>query len=181
MTSHESSTPNGENNAFALRDGYVPGLAAELLRLHVDYYAPAWGLGREFEALVAHDFGTVLKRYDATRDQLLRYEDRNGHIVGTLVVEASGHPPDSARLRFFVLDESARGSGMGWRMLEHAIEVCRTRGQTKLYLTTFEGLDAARRLYERAGFHRCPGFSDTGWGAGTHELRYELDLTAPRA
>ncbi len=38
------------------------------------------------------------------------------------------------------------------KYLEKALDFCRTRGYEHVYLWTFNGLNAARRLYERCGF-----------------------------
>jgi len=61
-------------------------------------------------------------------------------------------------------------------MLAQALDTCRQRGQTKLFLTTFKGLDAARTLYERAGFTLTQEFSADDWGEGSQEVRYDLNL-----
>ena len=161
---------------YTIQEGYRSGLAGALITLHMNYYSAVWGFGRNFETLVTRDFGLLLDKYDAERDQLIRAENRHGDIIGTLIVEASGYPQDVARIRFFVLASCAQGQGLGQAMFAQAIETCRQRAQTKLFLTTFKGLDAARTLYERAGFTLTQEFSADDWGEGSQEVRYDLDL-----
>ena len=161
---------------YTIQEGYRRGLAGALIALHMNYYGAVWDFGRNFETLVTRDFGLLLDKYDPQCDQLIRAENRHGDIVGTLVVEASGHPQDVARIRFFVLASCAQGQGLGQAMLAQALETCRQRGQNKLFLTTFKGLDAARTLYERAGFTLTQEFDDDDWGEGSQEVRYDLDL-----
>lgn len=162
---------------YTIQEGYRSGLAGALITLHMHYYSAMWKFGRNFETLVTRDFGLLLDKYDPTRDQLIRVENRHGDIVGTLIVEASGYPPDVARIRFFVLASCAQGQGLGQAMLAQALETCRHRGQHKLFLTTFKGLDAARTLYARAGFTLTEEFSADDWGEGSQEVRFDLDLS----
>jgi GNAT superfamily N-acetyltransferase len=162
--------------SLTIKEGYRTGLASALIQLHMDYYAPVWGFGQNFETSITKDFGSLLDNYNPQRDQLIRVENKAGQIVGTLVVEASPYPPDTARIRFFILAASAQGKGLGQAMLKQAIDTCRERGQTKLFLTTFKGLDAARTLYERAGFTLSAEYDEDDWGEGSEEVRYDLDL-----
>ena len=161
---------------FTIKEGYRSGLAGALITLHMHYYSAVWDFGRNFETLVTRDFGLLLDKYDAQRDQLIRAENSHVDIVGTLIVEASGYEQDVARIRFFVLASCAQGQGLGQAMLAQALDTCRQRGQTKLFLTTFKGLDAARTLYERAGFTLTQEFDDDDWGEGSQEIRYDLNL-----
>lgn len=161
---------------YTIKDGYCSGIAGALITLHMNYYSAVWGFGRNFETLVTRDFGLLLDKYNPDFDQLIRVENGRGDIVGTLVVEASGYAPDVARIRFFVLASCAHGQGLGQAMLAQALDTCRLRGQNKLFLTTFKGLDAARTLYERAGFTLTEEFSDDDWGEGSQEVRYDLEL-----
>jgi hypothetical protein len=42
-----------------------------------------------------------------------------------------------------------------------------------VYLNTFAGLDAARALYERAGFHLVDEIEGESWGRTMREQRFE--------
>ncbi|HEY9079176.1 GNAT family N-acetyltransferase [Magnetovibrio sp.] len=177
---HQDSPPIDAPTAqaFTIHEGYRTGLAGALVTLHMNYYSAVWNFGRNFETLVTRDFGLLLDKYDPERDQLIRAENRHGDIVGTLIVEASGYPSDVARIRFFVLASCAQGQGLGQAMLAQALGTCRQRGQHKVFLTTFKGLDAARTLYERAGFILTEEYGDDDWGEGSQEVRYDLAPSA---
>jgi GNAT superfamily N-acetyltransferase len=60
--------------------------------------------------------------------------------------------------RMFVL-ESARGRGVGLRLLEEVEVVARGHGITRLELETRADLVEARRLYGRVGFVEVPAFN----------------------
>ena len=59
--------------------------------------------------------------------------------------------------RMFVAD-SARGRGVAEALLSRLEAAARAAGQTLLRLETGDAQQAAIRLYERAGFHRCAAF-----------------------
>jgi putative acetyltransferase len=61
--------------------------------------------------------------------------------------------------RMFVKPE-ARGLGVGGAILASVEELARDEGLTRLVLETGSNFDAARRLYERAGFSPCSAVLD---------------------
>jgi RimJ/RimL family protein N-acetyltransferase len=54
------------------------------------------------------------------------------------------------------------------------MDFCRARGYDRVYLWTFEGLDAARHLYEKAGFRLAQQQRGRQWGTEVNEQRFEL-------
>ena len=61
-------------------------------------------------------------------------------------------------------------------MLKAAIDFCRNQDYRQVYLWTFEGLDAARHLYEKAGFKLVEQKRAAQWGLEVNEQRFELQL-----
>jgi len=154
---------------------YQPGDAGRLLALQAAYYAGEWGFnGRFFEALVARDMGDLLSRLDDPRNGLWRAEV-DGNFVGGIAIDGSSAAPNGV-LRWFMLDESSRGQGLGKRLLATAIEHCRDKGFDAIHLHTFAGLDAARALYEDAGFSLTEELDNDTWGSLLREQRFTLPL-----
>lgn len=155
-----------------IRRGWMPGLLGEVIAEHGRYYETHWQLGAAFEAKVAEALGEWITRYDARRDIILHARDEAG-LLGSISLDGTGYPMEGSRIRFFILADRARGTGLGQRLLAELLDFARASGQRKLWLTTFRGLDAARHLYERAGFRLAGEEQDETWGRLLHEQRFE--------
>ena len=59
---------------------------------------------------------------------------------------------DCAELQKLYLSDSAKGKGLGHRLMETVEDRARQAGYRRLYLETHSILDAAIRLYERRGY-----------------------------
>ncbi len=95
----------------------------------------------------------------------------DGTYAGSIAID--GDDSKGAHLRWFILADTARGKGMGKTMMDAAMAHCRAQGFPLVYLDTFRGLDAARRLYERAGFRLVREREDGTWGTTVIEQRFE--------
>lgn len=156
-------------------NGYVPGAVGRIVELHGAYYAAHWGFGAFFEARMARELAEFIDRFDQKRDGLWTAASE-GRIAGSIAIAGSRTGDESAHLRWFLLDESSRGRGTGRRLLDEALAFCRRCGHRRVSLWTFAGLDAARRLYEHAGFVLAEEQRGTQWGAEVTEQRFELHL-----
>ena len=79
--------------------------------------------------------------------------DDDDEIVGSLTLVLFRIPTGlRAWIEDVVVDESARGKGVGHRMNEAAIEYARKAGAKTVDLTSRPSRDVANRLYQRLGF-----------------------------
>ena len=79
----------------------------------------------------------------------------DGQIVGSLTLAMFPIPTGlRAWIEDVVVDEAARGQGVGALLTEEAIRRARDAGARSLDLTTRPSREAAGRLYERAGFQQ---------------------------
>jgi GNAT superfamily N-acetyltransferase len=155
--------------------GYVPGAIGRVTGLHADYYHREWGFGLFFEARVAADLAEFLRRYDEKRDGFWTAR-MEGSIEGSIAVDGVDAGGEGAHLRWFIVSDALRGQGVGRRLMDAALRFCSSRGYRRVFLNTFEGLDAARRLYERCGFRLVEQHVGTQWGQEVNEQRFELEL-----
>jgi GNAT superfamily N-acetyltransferase len=156
---------------------YVPGVMGRVTELHAAYYAEHWDFGQFFEVQVATEMATFLERYDERRDALW-VALAAGRIEGSIAVDGSRATTDGAHLRWFIVSDALRGQGVGQRLMVSALAFCRERGYERVYLWTFEGLEAARHIYERSGFRLAEQKRGDRWGREVNEQRYELRTTA---
>ncbi len=134
--------------------GYAPGALGRIVELHGSYYHANWDLGLYFEAKVAAELAAFLSRFDPDHDGAwFAYHDHQ--VVGGIFIDGSDADGAGARLRWFIVDPAYQGQGVGSRLMDAAMSFCRAKGFQRVYLTTFAGLNAARHLYEQAGFRLC--------------------------
>ena len=90
---------------------------------------------------------------DATTDLLIaRAEDR---IVGMLTLAVFRIPTGlRAWIEDVVVDETARGRGVGEALTREALRIASERGARTVELTSRSSREAANRLYQRLGFER---------------------------
>lgn len=158
---------------------YRPGALAEVVSLHMRYYAPVWGLDRNFETKIAAELSEFLARHDPGRDLFLSAYDRQGAMQASITIDGLHGRDEGAHLRWFIISDSLRGQGIGRPLFEQSLEFCRERGYRRVTLTTFAGLEAARHLYESTGFVLVKEIAEDRWQSGVTEQHFALDLTAP--
>ena len=165
----------GSVSEIEIVKGYTPGSIGRVAELHGTYYAANWGFGRFFEAKVATGLSEFLERYDEKHDGFWTVSLK-GRVEGSITIDGVHAEDEGAHLRWFILSDALRGKGVGGGLMETAVDLCRNKGYEKVYLWTFEGLDAARHLYEKSGFELVEQFSGTQWGTEVTEQRFELML-----
>jgi ribosomal protein S18 acetylase RimI-like enzyme len=77
--------------------------------------------------------------------------EENQAIVGTLSAVLKG---DRLYIRGMAVDPTARGKGIGCKLLDRAEEFAIEKGRNCLFLSTTPFLSRAIKLYEDCGFHR---------------------------
>lgn len=155
----------------AIVPGYEPGCIGRLTELHARYYATQAGFGAAFEAKVAREMAEFIDGFDPAGDGLWTARV-DGRIHGSVAISGPHGEEPMGHLRWFITSDTLRGRGAGSRLLAQALAHCDTKAFPGVYLWTFQGLDAARHLYERHGFVLELQQPGSQWGTRVIEQRF---------
>jgi DNA-binding MarR family transcriptional regulator/GNAT superfamily N-acetyltransferase len=130
-----------------------PGDLGWVVERHGARYAAEYGWDATFEALVARIVAEFAERRDARREAAWIAE-LDGERVGCVFCMASNNPEaeHTAQLRLLLVEPSARGAGVGSRLVDECLRFARRSGYRRITLWTNDVLLDARRTYQRAGF-----------------------------
>jgi DNA-binding MarR family transcriptional regulator/predicted GNAT family N-acyltransferase len=127
-----------------------PGDIGWIVERHGALYAAERGWGAPFEALVGEVCAGFLRDFDPARERCWIAE-RDGLRLGSVFL-ARSEDEGTAKLRMLLVEPSARGLGLGRRLVDECVSFARSCGYRELTLWTQSVLEAARRIYAAAGF-----------------------------
>ena len=155
-----------------IKAGYIPGAVGRVVEMHGRYYHHHWGFGFYFEAKVATELVAFFNGYKGQRDGFWTVHG-DGQIQGSIAIDGADAEKDGAHLRWFIVSDEFRGRGLGIQLLAKALDFCSDCHYERVYLWTFEGLEAARHLYEGAGFTLVTEQPGNRWGKTVTEQLFE--------
>ena len=150
---------------------YRAGLIGRITHMHMAYYAPFSGFGQRFESVVAGGLASFCDRLHHPSNQIwLAIQDQQ--IVGSIAIDGEDLGNNTAHLRWFIMDDRVRGKGVGGQLLTQALQFVDAKGFEETQLWTFNGLLAARHLYESNGFKLAEENLGNQWGTEILEQRF---------
>jgi DNA-binding MarR family transcriptional regulator/GNAT superfamily N-acetyltransferase len=152
---------------------------------HGALYASEYGWDWRFEALVARIAADFVDRFDSTREACWIAERDGSNLGCVFLVQARDETPEqkivegSAQLRMLLVEPSARGLGIGGRLVDECERFARARGYRRIVLWTNSVLTAARAIYRRAGYVLTASEPHQSFGHSLVGETWELALDDP--
>jgi DNA-binding MarR family transcriptional regulator/N-acetylglutamate synthase-like GNAT family acetyltransferase len=136
-------------------------------------YTREYGWDQTYEALVAQILASFVENFDETRERSWIAE-RDGQVIGSVfLMHKTEHV---AQLRLLYVEPSARGLGVGRRLVDECLHFARATGYRKLTLWTNDCLVSARKIYLAAGFKLMKEESHHSFGKDLVGQTWDLDL-----
>lgn len=171
QTIEELLSGEAPQRAPYLLRSYRPGDMGWIIARHGALYAQEYGYDEQFEAVVAEIASNFLKHHDPRREHCWIAE-RNDQNVGSVMLVRKSNTV--AKLRLLIVEPSARGLGIGKRLVEECIRFARHAGYKKITLWTHGQLAAARGIYKAAGFSRAAAVPSHSFGKDLVDETWEL-------
>jgi DNA-binding MarR family transcriptional regulator/GNAT superfamily N-acetyltransferase len=174
MRTIERALGGTPSRGWVLR-GLRPGDLGWVISRHGALYEQEFGWDHTFETLVAEIGAGILKTLDPVREAGWIAE-LDGVPVGSVFLVRSD-APETAKLRLLLVEPQARGLGIGVRLVEECERFARRAGYRRITLWTNSVLEAARRIYARAGYRLTGSEPYHGFGRDLVSETWVLELT----
>ncbi|WJS96769.1 bifunctional helix-turn-helix transcriptional regulator/GNAT family N-acetyltransferase [Flavobacterium johnsoniae] len=158
---------------ISYRHEIKPGDIGYIIYLHGFIYGNESNFSSDFEKYVIKTFYNFLENYSPENDRIWIAE-YNNKIVGCIAIQHQAET--EAQLRWFLLDPSFRGLGIGKKLLTDAVDFCKDKKFKNVFLLTTSLQDKALQMYKMAGFELTESTEVKEWGKTFNEERYDLKL-----
>ena len=151
-----------------------PGDLGWVVERHGALYGREYGFDARFEGLVARIVADFAQTADDPR-QAFWVAELDGERAGSIAC-TRGEDDGTAKLRLLLLEPSARGHGVGKRLVRECVEFARSHGYRAMELSTVSILTAARGIYRAAGFELVRKEPFDGWGPPLTDETWRLEF-----
>jgi len=167
----------GARDQIIIRNERI-GDIGKVTALQGELYAREFGWDATYEALVARILSDYAMRQNSEREKGWIAE-RDGEIVGSVYLMEEDK--ETARLRLLYVDETARGAGLGRKLVRLCTEFAREKGFKRIVLWTQSILSPARSVYASEGYKLVKTERHRSFGQNLEGETWELDLVGSPA
>lgn len=169
-----------ESARVAVRRADRPGDLGWVVMAHGEVYDQQFGWDTDFEVLVARIVADYATQHDRAREAAWIAEV-DGERAGCVFL-VCGDEPGMAKLRTLLVTPSARGLGIGTRLVQECLAFACDAGYQQVTLWTNDVLVSARKIYQSFGFTLTEEEPHHSFGHDLIGQNWTLDLTKrPRA
>jgi len=151
----------------------IPGDFGWVIRRHAELYGQEYGWKAPFEALCAQIVADCVNKNDHNRERCWIAEI-DGENVGCVFLAKES--ATVARIRLLLVDPTARGLGLGTRLVDECIRFARRARYKEITLWTHRVLASARHIYQKAGFKLVRSERHRNWGPPVVSEHWDLEL-----
>ena len=157
---------------ITIRDDLRAGDLGRIIALHGKCYDVVPGFGIAFEAFVARTMAEYI--LDTGANGRIWMAERDGELVGCTAIILRND--QQGQLRWVLVDQAARGIGLGKELVNRAVDYCRDNDCESIFLETTDGLPESQTLYESLGFRIESDTSEELWDGVRPLIVMRLDL-----
>lgn len=157
---------------ISIRTDLRAGDLGRIIELHGRAYDSLPGFGLPFEAFVAQTIAEYVLNNEGRG--CLWLAERGGELVGCTAIVLRDN--QAGQLRWVLVDHSARGLGLGGRLVDAALSYCREQECRSIFLETTDGLPESQALYEKLGFVVTSDEIDELWDGPRPLIVMRLEL-----
>ena len=157
---------------ITIRHDLRVGDLGRIIALHGEVYDTLPGYGLAFEAYVARTIAEYI--IDAGGSGRIWLAERGNTLVGCAAMILRGEA--RGQLRWVLVDQSARGMGLGKDLVSRALDYARDNGCSRVFLETTDGLPESQSLYDALGFKVVSDVREELWDGVRPLIRMEMGL-----
>ncbi|SMC95426.1 DNA-binding transcriptional regulator, MarR family [Kibdelosporangium aridum] len=161
-----------QDNTIVLRPP-GPGDLGWVVERNGALYAQEYQWGSAYEALVARIIADYAENHDPAQEAGWIAEI-NGERVGSVFCTRKDNT--TAKLRLLLVEPSARGMGVGGRLVDECLRFATSIGYRTIELWTVNVLTAARRIYQQRGFTMVASEHHDAFAPGQRAETWRKDL-----
>jgi len=157
---------NEDESVVTIRDHYTDDDKEIMIEKQREFYADNYGFDEKFLGYLRSTFEAEIEKI-----WIAEVDDEFAGCIGLVKKDDK-----TALLRWFIVDTSVRGKGVGTKLIQTLINYCQKTQYEKLSLETVSQLKTARRLYSKFGFELTEANEQFMWGQDLVDERWELKL-----